>query len=823
LWPRIAVNMHAGGLKLKPDHRYELDDLESIVTPFEVPQNSPTNVTLAIVPVSEQLTNNVNPSISTEERILETELNADSARVKLQNVPRLQATLLPQHVAIRQEEQATAELVLRKTRCLWVIAEWGLGKEGFLRAALERLNISGSTIEIFSINCEDALNIEQLQNHFLQQAGMSLQQFSSFVAVRANPILIFDGLTNAFTDSATKSESTSLNNLIRLLLDYCPSLRIVLTTAHKIGQSPFEHITLQPLEIPEVRTYVELHPDGNHNVNNAEIIDRLHERSDGLPLYLDKFLKALKASTLKQVLDSDIASPLVKGESMPKSIKQAIITLSRSEDRTTQRSWRLLKVLTVLANGESIERLKRFFPNEPFHADNALQLNELGFLDVVLAHAAIPKIEATKRVSAATVNDIPKLLRVPRQIRDYVKTTISKEEHLEIVTAAAEFYFGRNWRGGKIRLRADSSNQSDTHGAGAGNEFLIVHHLLHEGIEESDRAHIRRAARLGINYLQQLDNEHRFRDGCISGEAIFYLLEQSDCDDLLAEVAASYGTALRMTSHWSDAVKILNVALEKGGAKLSKEFRAGIYVDLALAHERLENKQETIEAARLALEATAKDTQRGLHAQAILDGQMKEGEELIGALEKLARKAQEKGYTSLANTFAISLERKSSDDTRSLKLLDDVLKHKDDEYNCILAVVNKAELLIPSKRISELSFNDLALLEFAFGYLYAQRLGRLFERCTNVISLILLNQRRFASLIRLYRYSSFVFRLNDNQEKEKKLFEFVKTNDPVSNISPTEKMQIAVELEYFERRNKSLLQIASPELPIVSEQSTNQK
>ncbi len=68
-------------------------------------------------------------------------------------------------------------------------------------------------------------------------------------------------------------------------------------------------------------------------------------------MHLDRILRALKVSSLASVLDADLEEGLQSlgtGQETPKAIVHAVSSLFRSEEKRSLRSFRLLKVLTVL-------------------------------------------------------------------------------------------------------------------------------------------------------------------------------------------------------------------------------------------------------------------------------------------------------------------------------------------------------------------------------------------------------------------------------------------------------------------------------------------
>lgn len=223
-----------------------------------------------------------------------------------------------------------------------------MGKEGFLAASIERFRSDGPPPDAFDLRCDDAENMDAVEALFPQQFGLKIQAFCGFAASVRNAFLVFDGLHPKVCEG---SSLEGLTRVVGAILDYCPDLRVVLISRLEPEASSYSAIELRPLEAPDVRTYLESHPDATTDLREPEVIEKLHERSEGLPMHLDRILRALKVSSLASVLDADLEEGLQSlgtGQETPKAIVHAVSSLFRSEEKRSLRSFRLLKVLTVL-------------------------------------------------------------------------------------------------------------------------------------------------------------------------------------------------------------------------------------------------------------------------------------------------------------------------------------------------------------------------------------------------------------------------------------------------------------------------------------------
>ena len=101
---------------------------------------------------------------------------------------------------------------------------------------------------------------------------------------------------------------------------------------------------------------------------------------------LDKFLDDLKVFSPSEILDEDAETPveqLAASEPVPRALSDAVAALAGATQGFSVRSYKLLKVLTVLRDGETYQSIKRFYDTEPFHPINVTQLIRLALLEAV--------------------------------------------------------------------------------------------------------------------------------------------------------------------------------------------------------------------------------------------------------------------------------------------------------------------------------------------------------------------------------------------------------------------------------------------------------
>jgi tetratricopeptide (TPR) repeat protein len=809
VWPRQAIKGLSGTLRLRPDHRYDLDEDDSVRTEFnaKTPGSGRTSAEIdsdaSLVLKTPQPGPAPDVKAPVELKLLEQPPDQTVAEERLSAVPRFRLIPAPQHRLVRQDEQAHLEHGLRRNRCVWLVSDWGTGRDEFLSAALERFAQGGTVPDVFHIRCEEADDIDALQLLFPQQTGLPLQPFCSYLAALKSRFLLLDGLQPGVV---SQDNIQRLLHLVSAVLDYCPDLKIILLVRTPVSDKRFDGVELKPLEAPDVRAYVVHHPDSTPDLHDADVIDRLHQRSGGLPKHLDRMLRSLRVSSLNSVLEAefDVDARTAGGaEPVPKALVGAVGALGNSADRGSQRSLRLLKLLSVLPYGETIEALNHYFPTEPFFISHALRLDELALLETIPLQSSAPRIQTGDPARARTDASAPKLLKVPRQVRDYVLSLLSESERREIVSAGAELFFGRRWREGKVKLRTTPIEYREYLEHTPGNEFAVLHYLLSDSRQRGDKQLARRAVRLGLQYGRKLIAQDRFRDLVFVTRGLIELVDRASLPEEWAELAALCGYALRMTSKSEEAIKFLEWALECGKDSLQKDALASIQLDLALAHRVLKDKESALSAAEAVKGLAPPNSGPYLQAVAVTESLTKEGADLVDSLKGLEKSARDTGFEVIANNIAIELERETDDLGESTKLLDRVVATSNDEYNGVRAVIVKAELLLGCNKANELTPADRKLLSYAYSYLYSQRFGNLFDRCHDAVWQLLVSSNDMQQLLRVFRHSSFVWRVRGETEREVKYASQLADRKPESAPAQVG-ANFALELLYFMKRMTGL-------------------
>lgn len=799
LWPRLASPSYDGGFNIDRDTGYKLQRDGSTTTEFDY-SNEPTqpeDTEYASDPIETSTATDVN-----DLKLLDDPPGADESKERLARCPRIAIGALPQHSAVRQESQQHFRDYLQQNRHAWIVADWGVGDTGFISASLEQLNTEDVPVEAFHLRCEDIEYPELLDSLFVQQFGMSLSVFLNAARTLPNVCLVFDGI---HPELASGKKLAGLKQKIKVILDYCQELRLVFVCRLQPDDTSIPSLVLYPLDVLDTRTYLMHHPDASSQLIDADTVEKLYAESEGLPMHLDRMLKALRVSSLASVLQAEqelAAGVDPTSPNIPKALRHAVASLIKSKDARSERSLRLLKALSVLPHGETIETLKHFLPAEPFFPEHAAELNELALLHVIPIQDVARRVGPGKDATPDAVT--PKILRVPRQVRDYVFSFLTREEHEEFVLAGANRFFGPKWRQGTVRFRGSDRLFGEHAGRGAGNEWYLIYHMFLLGREKGREFRMADAIALAVQYCNELAARHRYRDVILVAGNLVATIDRVDEPMAWARSASLLGRGLRMLGKHEESLKCMEEALEVGNGVLADTECAMIWLNIALLHERVGDSAATIDAAKRAQGLSSRTSGVHLHATTIIAQAELSGPALEKRLAAIEKRARSSAFVSIADNIALDRARAARDYAEKMDSLKRVLENQQRGYNQVRAIVDRVEAILEEKSPWAVSDADLRSLASAYSYLHGQRFGTLFDRCHRALWQCLEAQGKTELLLRLFLHSSFLWRIRGEEEKEA---EYVRKLDKQKAIQAAESAPkiVVIEVRYFKQRLSALV------------------
>jgi tetratricopeptide (TPR) repeat protein/predicted MPP superfamily phosphohydrolase len=796
-WPLKLFKTDSGGWQLLPNPAFYLNDDHAVVTPINVSLPPPPELPgHPIIPRDAT----PRPTILLKRRAT-TPVAPPDPKLILESSPKFTATAESHHRRIRGDERARLVTSVRESQAAWLVADWGIGKDEFLATCFETLKADTPSFNAFVLKCEEVAELDHLENVFAQQFGASLSEFCDALKTVEGCCLIFDELNPRLV---TGAKIVRFREIVSAIQDFNPKISIIVTSRGRPSGATIPTIELMALDEPDTRIYLTHHAEAPLLSADGDTVEKIHYHSGGLPMHLDRIVRELRVASLESVLDASaekLPRDAVDLESIPKALQQAVTSLASSADDLDRRSFKLLKVLCVLPFGETIETLKHFLPREPFFNSHVLQLHALSLIET----KSLYQISATVGRAGYSSADMtaPKVLKVPRQVRDYVVTLMDEEEREELVLAGIDRLFGRRWRDGHVTFRVLPPQHLAFIASGAGNEYALIQQIALFGNISGKAVRATQASSLALSYARKLRSSDRYRDLARVAGDLLKVIDREKEPQEYAELAALYGEGLRMVARHEEALERLEEALQVGDSAISEFAKADIYLDIALAEESLGRKDRAIAAARTSKQLSGKNTSRALHAESIITSLTLEGEERLERLIRMERIARRHKHFSVANNIALDIVRASTDTAERVRRLDDVLKSEDEDYTKARAIVQKARVLLERGDDARLNNDDLAILARAYSYLHAQRMSGLFDACHELLWQAFEREGQIGKLLQLFRHTSFIWRIRGEEAKEATYLQKFDQN----LVAHVESSSVALifEVQYYRRRVKSVV------------------
>jgi hypothetical protein len=791
-YPRKVQQRYDGSYILAADNGFELQNKNylDIATPYNSKViGSQHEKGVVKKELSQTIKTEDTSPIAEQENILDLKESLEISK-DLDRIPQFNYMRLAQHSAIRLREQHNFIQFIKEDHFAWLITDWGLNEAGFIGSISEDLKLN-KLKSGFILNCEDISNENELLSAFDEQFGMALQRFCNLASGIDNTLLVLDHVNMALY--STSKSYYRLIDIIKSITDFCPRMFVIIIARqapkHLVNN---KYVRLSPLDGSEIRSYLN-HFSGNlSELENTENMVKLLEVTSGLPKHIDRIVEGLRVVSFAELLEAEreASNNHVSTDEIPKSLKQAIASLDDPNDRVKQRSLKLLKILTVLSNGETFGNLKKFDGTKPIYPENATLLEQLSLVEIITTNKIL------SRLSDDTMQQI-KLLRAPRQVRDYVNTFITEDERDTILKMGCDMYFGNKWRNGIIK-----DIYSPVFGASkflnVDNCHLITNSLMATAIKNDEAFEIERATNLAINFGEYIHEHGDFKNAAKISEEVYEWLKSTNLNRLKAKNAKLYGASLRMAGENEKSILILNEALQIDEANFSNDEKNKILLDLAFTYVSQEKFEKAIELSKIIEKGTTPKSIYYVQAKYIHAVSTLTASELIQKLKTLEAHAKKINSESFVNTISLKISTLESDALQKEKRYKKVLSSKSDDYNKIRAIINKSlGTLLKGETLSD---DDLAFLNLAYSYLYSQRLEALFKNCHKALWIYCLNEKRIESLLNLFKHSSLVWRISGEVELEKNYF--MELKDKVgSQINRLDANSLnAANIDYYVRR-----------------------
>ena len=745
VWPRTLRLLTSGGWKMVPDHSMDLSPDDSLTLSVKADHGHDAR--------SQEIVRNGTGDAAHADLATLTSKDATDAML---DKTRYYLPASSASTNVRRVEQRMARAGLETGRVAWIVADWGAGSDGFLKTVASEAGVPDRSC--FRLDLSDFVSRVDYLAGAKSRLGFTVEQLCEALSEAGRGLLIVDEIP--LTQSIIEPGLATIENEVEVIVDaittYCPNLFVVIRSRQTPRNFSKPIITLSPLDEVDLRVYVSEHEHGGAEFTSVKAVSAIFRHTDGVPARVDSILRELELITIDQLasIDPDLNHTEIIPDHVPLALAEAVAALEKSEEPTLKRSFDLLKALSSFPQGESIERLKRFYGSSPIFPVHARELL------------------ASSLISASSVSDDPvsatttysRQLVVPRTVRNYIRNKTGPEELSDLTKRAANLYFGPDWHLG--RIRAGLSNRYKS-GSGTAAELTnasaIVVRLLNEAVEINSERAIVAGLEIATSFITSLFGGDHYRSVIVLARDLLAITP-----DVYSEKREYFSyelaRALRMIGSHREALSIL-MEISFSAAPLG--LRQNLQLTLALVHQSLENEEGASAAAREVVRLD-KASWNALQAKAVLL-ELQESDELVPeGLRRLEETCRRRGAHTVANNLVLSRLEKghsSSDEVEAaLRVVLKTSREKGDFYNLSRAAVKRAELFVVAKR--GCSEEDMRLLISVYQYLLSERLERLFDRCHACLWWFLEQERETDNLFRLFRRSSLIWRLREDHRKE---------------------------------------------------------
>ena len=740
LWPRITHIRGDGARNFIPDFNHAIiPGTEHTSEPLKISTSSITRD-------SQQLISDI------ERQITVTSINEVTVNSGFLEATKYNINQADQHIGIRVPAQQACIAAIALERMVWICTDWGLGTDGFLYSVVKSMGYQENPI--YRIDLGNYIKRSEFLERFPELYGCSFSEYCKNLLQVGPAILIFDEApSDNIYESNIVSDVESLGNMV---LDFCPQVTILAITRVPPTTGKFSKISLTPLDEVETRAYVLSHKNCQSDIKNPSSISEIHKLTGGVPSKIEKVLKSLRVVNLSDLQVGGLITNPSESEVVPRALSTAIEAIFNSLDSNLKRTGLMLKLLCILPHGETLQKIRRFDSEYIFYETQAVTLLEYDLIEIRNGFGVIP--------NASSRENKIKLLFAKAAVREYVLSLLSEKEIDSLTKKAMSLYFEENRSSGlwKIKSREGFKISEDVTTLDNGHELVL--RILSLAVLNSQNSRIKTALNLAQIYCAELLTGKHYRSCTAACDAVLSTAgtEASNYGNEVLSIRYMLAKSSRMQGNHQRSRQILEELIEH---EWPKDLKISLLLNYALCLQSLDDPG-AIKAAEDLIKLSPKSN-AAIQARGIII-ELSTQDDSKAKLLKLEEQAKKNGAITVRNNLILSRADSYSDDSDILGVLQEVVSSsiKDrDPYNASRAAVKIATISIERK--TKLSNENINTLVSAYQYFYGQRFDTLFLRSHKALWDIFESTGDIQNLLSLFKHSSFIWRLNGNEDREK--------------------------------------------------------
>lgn len=661
--------------------------------------------------------------------------------------------------SVRKQEQREAVNILERSRCLWIGTSFGLGDEQFLHCTLNMANIKIGSI--FMVDCDEITTMDELKRQVREHFSVPLNNLiDELLSAYPEPVLIFRNISTLFAQNAL----SELSNFAMTVLRYNPKIRLIFVSSYSAVSSHFESVTLNPLDIQDVRYYLDVAIP--YEAFTAVEVEKIHSLTNGYPMCLDIVANNLVFAPLDELSDFDF-SFADSSLTLPKVTKDYIKNLKASSQRDERNCYSLLLLLSLLPKGDLFSSIKRFNSTSPFRMEEVSTLitREL----IVIDHYYV--IKNSSLISQT------KVLRVPKIYRDFILSLEDHDSLRQLNQSICAMYLGDSWTGGSVSLpktRKDEYNPFVYY-----NLEAALTALLHNSIEQGDDVMLARYLKVAGNYVCQLERQDMYYVALYVAESFYQQAKNVhtvEGQKPLAFLKYQLAEAYRMNGQPNEAVILFEELLDehilcKGDIQSSRISLGYIYL------KRGDNEKALYYADELQRdERGKKNSLNALTARYIRASLLRNKTSDIKELLSLYKAFRKKGNSQIMlSNIAICISQ-SAPSTSSLQLLEEQSRNQDSVYTWMRVTLRRIAMYSLPQFSRTLSESDIEAVKKVYSFSFSQMIIPMVNESHDILWKRYQATADYEQLMVLLRHSIYVWDLNDLREKPTEYIEELSTD-----------------------------------------------
>ncbi|UVL13252.1 metallophosphoesterase [Pseudomonas atacamensis] len=658
----------------------------------------------------------------------------------------------PEHCDVRRLQSEQVVNALSTDRCCWLISEWGMGEDGFLWALQFKNNETMS--RLFSIDMKSFRDLLSFQVSIQNETGYSIEELCGALETVTGAVLVLDDIP--IDTSWAIAQTEELLKLVKIFLDFIPSLKIILRSRIVPSNALYTNIELKALDQGDTKYYILSHPNGGAKYCTYEAVDRIYRNTDGIPSVIDAILKNLYVTGLSglSAISSDVAGKEVINTTGNEALRKTILAIGESPDPAIKRSYDLLKALTIFPQGEQLQRIKYFNNRVPFYPSSVFELMSRGLVHTV-------EIESLGTKSVDGENTII----VNRLARETVIDMMPPAQFKELNRKAAVLYFGEKVGQGGFKpprsLRFDQPGRSNPE---VSNAAVIIQRLAVDAASSADEKKINSLVSLISFHAKSLKTGSYFKASVDFFQDLLPIISECISDRQHAYLTNLYVSSLRMLDGDENTAQARDLILQIPAGALSKADQVTCELNLALCHHSLKSSEEAIKSAERVIKLDPRSN-LSIQARWIILQNNEDDPALETKLNELEKTAIKRKTHVVIASIALDRAANTDDPIQQRAMYEKIIteaNNNGDTYNSIRAIVALGEI----RGITHSQLDKRRLIS-AYHYLYKGGFLHLFNMCHKALWSIFEKERDLTNLLQLFKYSSLVWRLRGKDKQER--------------------------------------------------------